>query len=261
MFLGFLDEFGEILNGKDNVFDGGATGEVRDREVETLEDGASDGEASDLLEGFVDEVAGVEVGGDEDVGAASDGGVGGFFGANAGVDGGVELELAVDEDLFSFREGGVFGFYDGFDGAQLFERVIGAATTESGERKKGDARLVGHDFAIRSGGLADDFGELVGGRIFTGSHVGEEVGFIFGGFAGGAEQGISRDGASHNGETGENGFFKAFAEWGSHAKMSADGKNNVARRIVDAGDEGVGLARFDYGAGGFEVVGGEGGEV
>ncbi len=186
-----LGEFDHVFDGEEDVFFGGAAGEVGNRKIEALEDGAGDGEASDLLEGFVDEVARVEIRGDEDVGATGNGGVGRFFLTDTRVDGGVELEFAVDEDLLILGEGGIFRRDDFFDGAELFERFVGAAATESGERKQGDARLVAYDFAIGLGGLADDFGELLGGRIFAGGHIGEEIGFVFGSLAGGAEEGIS----------------------------------------------------------------------
>ncbi len=68
-------------------------------------------EAADLLEGFVEEIARVEIGGDENVGLAGDGRkidvvrwgaggpFGGFFGGDGGAEGGVELHFAVDEKV------------------------------------------------------------------------------------------------------------------------------------------------------------------
>ena len=97
---------GEVGHGADDAVDvtlGGAAGEVGDRAIKTLENRADGSGAGELLHGFVEDVAGVEVGADEDVGAAGDGGVGGFFGADFEVDGGVELHFAVDEDV-----GGLF---------------------------------------------------------------------------------------------------------------------------------------------------------
>ena len=67
--------------------------------MEALDNRAGTGEAAEALERFVEEVAGVEIGSDENVGLAFDGAGGEFFGGNLGVDGGVELHFAVDEPV------------------------------------------------------------------------------------------------------------------------------------------------------------------
>lgn len=94
-----LSEAGHGFDSEDDVGDGAAAGEVGDGEIEALEDGAGDGEASKLFEGFVEEVAGVEVGSNEDIGLAGDGRGGEFFGGDGGVQGGIELHFAVDEEV------------------------------------------------------------------------------------------------------------------------------------------------------------------
>lgn len=76
---------GEDFDGEGDIVGGAAARKVRDERVETLEKGAGDGKSADLLESFVEEVAGVEVGSDEDIGAASDGGIGEFVMGDVGV--------------------------------------------------------------------------------------------------------------------------------------------------------------------------------
>ena len=64
-----------------------------------MDDGAGDGETAELLEGFVKDVAGIEVGSDEDVGLTLQGTIRDFFGGDCGIDGGVELHFAVDKPV------------------------------------------------------------------------------------------------------------------------------------------------------------------
>lgn len=79
--------------------------------VEALENGAGDSKAGELLEYFVDKVAGVEIGSDEDVGTASNlvgFGVGNklvLVDPDAGVDGGVKLHFSGDEKVAVFEGG------------------------------------------------------------------------------------------------------------------------------------------------------------
>ncbi len=95
-----MSEAGHGFDSEDDVGDGAAAGEVGDGEIEALEDGAGDGEASKLFEGFVEKVAGVEVGSNEDIGLAGDGGGGEFFGSDGGIESGIELHFAVDKEVF-----------------------------------------------------------------------------------------------------------------------------------------------------------------
>lgn len=83
----------------------------------------------------------------------------------------------------------------------------------------------------------DDFYQLVFAGVFAGSHIGKEVNLAV---------------ALHDGETRE-----SFAR---ETKVFFAGKNNIARGIIDASNHGIGLARFDHGAGGGEVGGFEGGD-
>lgn len=76
-----------------------------------MKDGAGGVETADLLEGFVEKVTGVEIGGDENVGLASNRGeigiirrsagspFGGLFGGDGRIESGVELHFAVDEEV------------------------------------------------------------------------------------------------------------------------------------------------------------------
>lgn len=122
-------ELDHTIDGEDDVFDGAATGEVGNGELETLENGSSDCEAGKLLESFVENIASVEVGCNEDVGSAGDWGIGGLFLTNARIDGGVELELAVDEN------GGIFESVD--DELSVSDGIVVATAAEGGEREQG----------------------------------------------------------------------------------------------------------------------------
>lgn len=82
-----------------DVCDSTAAGEVGDRVGEALQDGAGNGVSADLLESFVEEIAGVEIGRDEDVGLAGDGGMRGFLVADSRIDGGIELHFSVNEEV------------------------------------------------------------------------------------------------------------------------------------------------------------------
>lgn len=52
-----------------------------------------------MLEGFIENIARVKVGDNEDVSAAGHRGFGEFFLGDGGVDGGVELHFPVEEDF------------------------------------------------------------------------------------------------------------------------------------------------------------------
>ncbi len=73
-----------------------------------MKDGAGDGEAAKLLEGFVEEIASIKIGGNEDVGMAGDGGIRGFFLADYRIHGGVKLHLSVDENTLLAEIGNDF---------------------------------------------------------------------------------------------------------------------------------------------------------
>lgn len=101
----------ECANSEEDIPWSATAREVGDRVIEALEDGAGGVEAADLLEGFVEKITGVEVGGDEDVGLTGDGGeigiirwsadgpFGGLFGGDGRTESGVELHFAVDEEI------------------------------------------------------------------------------------------------------------------------------------------------------------------
>lgn len=137
-----------------------------------MEEGAGGGVAGEAFEGLVEEVAGVEIGGDEDVGVASDLGIWEFFGGDVGTEGGVELHFAVDEEV-----GTLESFKNGMDEV---DRGVVAAAAVSRKGEEGDAGRFGEDFLSGSGGLEDDVGELVFSWVFAGGHVGEEEGLILG---------------------------------------------------------------------------------
>ena len=77
------------INGQDDIFDGAAAREIGEGDVEALDDGASTGEAGKLFEGFVEDVARIEIWNDENIGLASNEAFWGLFGGDFGIDGGV----------------------------------------------------------------------------------------------------------------------------------------------------------------------------
>lgn len=91
--------------------------------------------------------------------------------------------------------------------------------------------------------LPDDVDELRLCRMLASGHVSKEIGL---------GRRVFRSGSLHDGEAGEGRIIIC------HAEMIAAGKDDVARRIVDASNDRIGLMRFDKFAGFVEILGGEG---
>ena len=140
-----------------------------------MDDGASDGEAAETFKGFVEDVARIKIGGDEDVGAAFYGGFGKFFVADFGVDSGVELHFAVDEPVGAILSDLIYAKMD------FGEVGIFAAGAVGGVRKHSNARLLVSVVLVGGGGVFDDCVELVFVWEFVDAAVGESedlVGFL-----------------------------------------------------------------------------------
>ena len=205
--------------------------------VKPLKDRSGDGEAGELLKDFVNEVAGIEIWGDEDVSLTGNlvgFGVGvlrvAFVETNTRIDGGVELHFSGDKDI-AFGEA-CKSFLDNVDSS------IFAAAANGREREHGDARFIREEFLGGSVGLFDDFSELTGGRVLAGGHVGEKVEF-----------GV----AAHDNEAGES-FVRLFRFGVSrHLEMVAAGKDDVAGAMFDTSNHGIGGTISDHLAGGSEV--------
>ena len=232
-----FNEFGEDFDSPDDVGDGAATREIGDDMVKPLKDRSSDGKAGELLKDFVNEVARIEIRGDEDVSLTGDlvgFGVGvlrvAFVETNTRIDGGVELHFSGDKDI-AFGEARK-SFLDNVDSS------IFAAAANGREREHGDARSIGEEFFSGSVGLFDDFSELIDGRVLAGGHVGEKVEF-----------GV----ATHDNEAGESFIRLLRLGVGRHLEMVAAGKDDVAGTVLDASDHGIGGAISDHLAGGSEV--------
>ena len=232
-----FDEFGEDFDSPDDVGDGAAAREVGDGTVKPLKDRSSDGKAGELLKDFVNEVARIEIRGDEDVSLTGDlvgFGVGvlrvAFVETNTRIDGGVELHFSGDKDI-AFGEARK-SFLDNVDSS------IFAAAANGREREHGDAWSIGEEFLGGSVGLLNDFSELIGGRVLAGGHVGEKVEF-----------GV----ATHDNEAGESFIRLLRLGVGRHLEMVAAGKDDVASTVFDAGDHGISGAVLDHLAGGSEV--------
>lgn len=227
-----MSEADDSLDREGDIGGSAATGEVGNGEIETLKDGASDRVAGKAFKSFIEEITGVEVGGDEDIGAASNGGTRELFCGDGRVDGSVELHFAVNEDTRVSKSG--FGIL------HEINRGVVATATVGGEGKESNARFVGEDFLSGEIGLEDNFLELLDVRMFAGGHVGEEIGRAARFF----HDGEARKSVISSWDGGD----KA-GRW-AHAQVFVTGENNFARRIINASNQGVGFSRSDKGTSG-----------
>ncbi len=112
------DDGGDV----DDVIGGAASGEVAGGPSQSLQDGAERAGFCEAFGKLVGDVADVEAGEHEDVGAAGDGAAGGLAAGDFRDEGGVDLELAVDEELWGALLGDRCRLADFVN-----ERVAGAA--------------------------------------------------------------------------------------------------------------------------------------
>ncbi len=125
-----------------------------------------------MFHGLVEDVAGVEVWCDKDVGVAGDWGAGDFFLANFGVDGGIELHFAVDEPICVI-------FADFVDDGIDFRKIgIFATRTFGGIREHRDAWSVIKICFVSFGGVFDDSVELLFGGELIDATVGYDEGLV-----------------------------------------------------------------------------------
>lgn len=129
---------------------GAAAREVSKGNLKSLNHGAGDSEATETFEGFVEDVAGIKVWGDKDIGVAFDGGGREFFGGNVWVDSGVELHFAVYYPIWV----GLANLVD--DVVDLLEVGVFATGAISRVREHGDFGC-GASISLESiGGVFDD---------------------------------------------------------------------------------------------------------
>lgn len=167
--------FNNYVEGEFGIFDSTATREIGERLIKTLDNGTSNSEIAELFEGFVEDITRIEVGSDEDVGFAGNGGSGGLFASNAGVNCGVKLHFAVDDIV-----GVVFADF-GDDVINLFEIRVFATRAVGGVGKHGDFGSLASVFYESLCGVFDDGVELVGGGELVNAAIGESedlVGFF-----------------------------------------------------------------------------------
>ena len=115
-----------------------------------MDNRAGDGKSAEAFEGFVENVAGIEVGGDENVGASGDLRGGEFFGGDYWVDSGVELHFAVDEPIGKFGADSVDSVMDFFEIGIFTARAVG------GVGKQSDARSFAGKGGKSSSGVFDN---------------------------------------------------------------------------------------------------------
>ena len=212
----------------EDVFGGATAGEVVDGFGHALDDGAEGGGAAEALDQFVADVAGLEVGEDEDVGVALDGAAGVLLQGDGGDDGGVGLDFAVDHGVeLEFLEAGL-GEAGGL-GDLVDEFVLGGAL--GGEGEEGDLGLLADEGAEGAGGGQGDVDHLLGGRAGVDGAVGEAEDVVAGG----------------------GGFAQAHEEGGGgqlDARGRADALEGRAEHVAGggdrAGDEAVGFAGGEH---------------
>ncbi len=135
------------------VFNGAAAREVGERTVETLDNGAGYVEATELFERFVENITGIEVGGNKNVSLALQGTFGGFLGGDFWINRGIELHFAVDSPI------GVI-LLDLFDNEIDFVEIgVFAAGAIGGVGEHGDFGLIIGVILESGGGVFDDYVE------------------------------------------------------------------------------------------------------
>ena len=136
------------------VFNSAAAREVGERTVETLDNGAGYVEATELFERFVENIAGIEVGGNKNVSLALQGTFGGFLGGDFRINRGVKLHFAINNPV------GVI-LLDLFDDEMDFVKIgIFAAGAIGGVGEHGNLGLTTSVVLEGDGGVFDDYVEL-----------------------------------------------------------------------------------------------------
>ena len=139
-----------------------------------MNNGAGHGKTAEALQSFVKNVAGIEVGDDEDVGLTSQGARWSLLGGDFGAGSGVELHFAVDEPI------GVVSANLLDDGGDFVEVGVLAAGAVGGVGKHGDFGLLVEINFVSSGGVLYDSVELLFARLLVDTAVGEgKVGAVF----------------------------------------------------------------------------------
>ena len=158
-----------------DVFGEATAAEVVDGSCEALEHGAYSLHAAETLHEFVGDVAHLEVGEHEHVGAAAEGAVGSFCCGYRGHEGGVGLKFAVEDEL-----GGEL--MCDFGGRDDFVDLLALGRTFGRERQDSYAGLNAGDVACCLGRGNGNLGELFGIGVGHNGAVGEDedvVGAIF----------------------------------------------------------------------------------
>lgn len=126
-----------------------------------------DSEAAKPFKRFVENIAGIEVGSNKNVGIAFDDGSGEFFGGDFGVDGGVKLHFAVYEPIWMVLANLVDSIMD------FWKVGIFTAGAVSGIGKNGDSRLSFGKRFESLGGIFDNSVELFFCGLLIDAAVGE----------------------------------------------------------------------------------------
>ena len=143
------------------IFNGAAAREVGERTVETLDNGAGYVETTELFKRFVEDVAGIKVGSNKNVGLALQGAFGSFLGGDFRIHGGVELHFAVDNPV------GVI-LFDLVDNEIDFVKIgIFSAGAIGGVGEHGDFGLTTSVVLEGDGSIFDDYVELFLRREFV----------------------------------------------------------------------------------------------
>ena len=197
-----------------------------------MDNWAGNGEAAELFERFVEDIAGIEVGSDENIGTPLQRTFGSLFGGDSGIYSGVELHLAVDEPI------GV-GLPNLIDDLVDFGEIrVFATGAIGGVGKHGDLGLLVVINLESGGSVLDDGVELFSGGEFVDATVGKgEVLCVVWSIA-------------FTDETaGEIFGFKREVVFVS--------EEDVTRRIVEAGNHRVGISLAQYFGGVIKTISGD----
>ena len=125
-----------------------------------------------MLEGFIKDIAGIEVWSDEDVGATFEWATRCFLGRDTGINCGVKLHFSIDEPV------GMIGLDAINDVMDFVEVRVFATGTVGGIGKHGDFGLMFSKRFKCGRGVFDDSVKLVIGWVFVDSPVGESEDLI-----------------------------------------------------------------------------------
>lgn len=222
--------------GAEDIVRAGTAGYLGGGLAQSGEDLAEGVGAGEKLHEFEGDVARIEIGENEDVGASADGALHALDAGDGEVEGGVHLDFALDFELEVKRFGLGAGELGGV--ADFYQRgLVGGAL--GGVAEHGDARHFVGEVAGDAGGGEGDVAELLGGGIGDDAAIREEKGAVGAHFFLVEIENHQRGGMEHAGQTRDD---------------LENGPEGAGGAVGGAGDESVGLAGGDHHGGEVAIV-------